>query len=84
MSFSSIISPQRAFLIQVGVVVGFGGLIFGYNVGIIGGVIFDLTDEFGLSKVEQGLLVSLVSIGSMGGCLLGGYLADSLGRWRCV
>lgn len=73
---------QSLFLLRAGIVIGAGGLVFGYNVGVVGSVMFQLIDTFNLSSVQQGLVVSLLSIGSMCGCFLGGYLSDRIGRWR--
>lgn len=77
-----ILQPKHRILLQAGLVVGSGGFIFGYNVGIISGVMFRLQDVFDLSSVQEGLVVSLLSIGSLCGCFVGGYLSDKIGRWR--
>ncbi len=70
------------FLLKAGIIAGSGGLIFGYDVGIISGSMFQLVDTFDLNSVQEGLVVSLLSVGSIGGCFLGGYLSDKYGRWR--
>jgi len=47
---------------------------------VIGAVMKSLTEEWGLTAVQRGLLVSLVFIGVILGNLLGGPLADTVGR----
>ena len=77
-----LISNKRTYLVVSSIIAATGGLIFGYDVGIISGAMFQLSDRFNLNPVQEGLIVSLLSIGSLCGCLVGGYLADKIGRWK--
>lgn len=52
-----------------------GGLLL-----IIGAVMHNLTEEWGLNTVERGMLVSLVFLGVILGNLIGGPFADLVGR----
>eukprot|EP01033_Poteriospumella_lacustris_P008155 gene8155-5871_t len=75
---------ERSFLFKAAVIVGSGGLIFGYDIGVISGTLGALTDHFGLSGYEQGLVVSILNAGSIVGCIFGGPLCDMLGRWKTI
>jgi sugar porter (SP) family MFS transporter len=77
-------TDKNVYLSVAGVIAGSGGLIFGYDVGIISGAMFQLNDRFNLSSEQQGLVVSLLSIGSLCGCLFAGYICDKIGRWRTI
>lgn len=70
------------FISKVGCLVGVGGLVVGYNFGVISGAIFPLSQAFHTGDVENGLIVSLLSIGSLCGCVVAGFVSDKIGRWR--
>lgn len=58
--------------------------MYGYSVGIISGAVLQLTKVFGIDDVQEGLIVSLLSLGALLGCVLGGYLSDKIGRWKTI
>lgn len=72
------------FLIKAGVIVGSGGLIFGYDIGVIAGTIHQLDEEFHFTDVTEGLVVSILYLGSVLGSIIGGPLCDSWGRWKTI
>ena len=61
-----------------------GGLLFGYDVGVISGAILFIKQEFALSSLMEELVVSSVLLGSLGGAAIGGVLADRLGRRKLL
>jgi len=56
-----------------------GGLLFGYDTGVISGAVIFVKKEFGLSTFPQELVVSMVLLGAAAGALTGGKLADRSG-----
>jgi sugar porter (SP) family MFS transporter len=57
-----------------------GGLLFGYDTGVISGALIFIKQEFTLSTFEQELIVSIVLAGAIVGALSGGQLSDRFGR----
>jgi sugar porter (SP) family MFS transporter len=57
-----------------------GGLLFGYDTGVISGAVIFIKKDFALSTFPQELVVSVVLAGAAIGALTGGRLADALGR----
>ncbi len=80
-------SPDRATRNFAFVAAGFaaiGGLLFGYDTGVISGAELFLKDQFVLSTFALELIVSGVLVGAATGALVGGRLADVLGRRKLL
>ena len=75
-------APQTnlPYLIPICLVATLGGLLFGYDTGVISGAIEPLTAKFGLSDVMKGWTSGCVLIGCASGVLLVGPLSDRFGR----
>ncbi|XP_058487306.1 solute carrier family 2, facilitated glucose transporter member 10 [Solea solea] len=61
-----------------------GGLVFGYELGIISGALFQLKAEFSLSCVQQEALVSSLLFGALLASTIGGWLIDRHGRRNAI
>jgi SP family galactose:H+ symporter-like MFS transporter len=61
-----------------------GGMLFGYDTGVISGAILFIRQDFALSDFTVGLVVSAVLIGAVIGAALGGDLSDHLGRRKVI
>ena len=70
-------------LVVLGVVI-VAGLLFGYDQGVISGALGGIERHFSLSSMLIEVVTSWVTLGALGGSLLGGYLADHYGRKRAV
>jgi len=57
-----------------------GGLLFGYDTGVISGALIFIRKSFELSVFQQEFVVSVVLVGASIGALSGGRLADRFGR----
>lgn len=73
MSFYSIIS-----------VAALGGLLFGYDTGIISGALLFIREEMDLGPTMQGIVVAIVLAGAVVGSATAGYLSDRFGRRRVI
>ncbi|CAI5778221.1 Solute carrier family 2, facilitated glucose transporter member 10 [Podarcis lilfordi] len=61
-----------------------GGLIFGYELGIISGALLQLQVELRLSCFEREVLVSSLLIGALLASLVGGIFIDHQGRRKAI
>lgn len=61
-------------------IAGLGGLLFGYDTGIIASALLFVRNDFDLSSFEQGLVVAAVPIGAILGAAFAGQAADRYGR----
>src|SRR5215210_8033682 len=61
-----------------------GGLLFGYDTGVIAGAILFINKDLGLSPFLSGLVVSSLLVGAMIGAAFAGPIADATGRRRLV
>src|ERR1700709_1718436 len=58
-----------------------GGLLFGYDTGVVSGALLFLKNDFGgLTSFQQELVTSLLLVGAMIGALAAGRGPDRLGR----
>ena len=61
-----------------------GGMLFGYDIGVISGAILFIKKDFSLSSSMEEIVVSSVLLGSLAGAAAGGMLADRLGRRKLL
>lgn len=64
----------------VAFVVSLGGFLFGFDAGIISGVMNFAGPEFNLSEMQSGWVVSSPSFSAMIAMLIAGRLSDFIGR----
>jgi len=72
--------PETGFVFAAAAFAALGGLLFGYDTGVISGALIFIRAQFGLSTFQQELVVSVVLVGAAVGALSGGRLADIFGR----
>src|SRR6202007_2809187 len=73
-------SGSRAFVYLAASFAGLGGLLFGYDTGVISGAELFFKNDFTLSTFELEVIVSGVLAGAAVGALAGGRLAALFGR----
>ena len=66
--------------IFVAAVASLGGLLFGFDTGVISGALLFIKNDFVLSATMQGIVTSMVLVGAVGGAACGGTLTDRFGR----
>lgn len=72
--------PYNRRLGQVAVIATFGGLLFGYDTGVLNGSLTFMAEYFELNAAQQGLITSILLIGAAIGAVVGGRLSDGIGR----
>jgi SP family galactose:H+ symporter-like MFS transporter len=75
---------QERFIHIIVSVAALGGLLFGYDTGVISGAILFIKKSFSLSPQLQEIVVSAVLVGAVIGAVTGGRLADRFGRRRLI
>lgn len=71
---------EKLTILKMTAVAALGGLLFGYDTGVIAGSQLYFTEYFGFSAAEQGWAVSSALYGCLVGALLGGYLTKRISR----
>ena len=71
---------NQAFIWRVSFIAGLGGILYGFDMGVIAAALIFVRTSFGLSTQMEEVLVSVVLVGSMIGALVGGTIADRIGR----
>ncbi len=71
-------------LYVVAIVASLGGLLSGYDTGVISGALLYINESWDLSDSMQGILVSSVLIGAVIGAATNGILADMFGRKKII
>lgn len=68
----------------IAIVTSLGGLLSGYDTGVISGALLFINESWNLSDSLQGILVSSVLIGAVIGAATNGVLADIFGRKKII
>lgn len=68
----------------VSLVAAVGGLLFGFDTGVISGAIPFITDHFNLNAHQEGFAVSNVLVGCVVGASFAGALGDKFGRKKIL
>ncbi|MGA2584958.1 MAG: MFS transporter, partial [Tepidisphaeraceae bacterium] len=77
-------TDTKLFVYLATAVAALGGMLFGYDIGVISGAILFVKKDFSLSPGLEEIVVSSVLLGSLIGAVAGGALADRWGRRRLL
>ena len=76
--------PIPPFVIKATIAASIGGILFGYDMGVISTALPQLTNTFNLTERQQEMLVSFLYIGCCIGATAGGFLCDRHGRKKMI
>ncbi|HVF02273.1 MAG TPA: sugar porter family MFS transporter [Rubrobacteraceae bacterium] len=74
----------KRFVYMVACVAALGGLLFGYDIGIISGALLFIENDFPLTPFLTGVVVSSILLGAVIGAGVSGALGDRLGRRKMI
>jgi major inositol transporter-like SP family MFS transporter len=75
------LSPENArYLTKLTIISTLGGLLFGYDTGVISGALVFMKTDLHLNTTEATFVVTALLMGAMFGAAIGGRMADALGR----
>ncbi|XP_038057015.1 solute carrier family 2, facilitated glucose transporter member 10-like [Patiria miniata] len=73
------------FVLLAATMAALGGILFGYDIGIVSGAMLQLKEDFELNCQQQEMIVSLLLVGALIGALSGGFFVDWIGRrWSII
>ncbi|KAJ6289405.1 hypothetical protein OIU76_025261 [Salix suchowensis] len=78
---------SNSYVIGLAVAAGIGGLLFGYDTGVISGALLYIKDEFeevNQSSFLQETIVSMALVGAIIGAAAGGWINDAYGRKKAT
>jgi SP family arabinose:H+ symporter-like MFS transporter len=78
------LAGNKIYLALIVIVASLGGLLFGFDIAVISGVLPFIEQQFQLTAVEKGWFVSSALIGCIAGVACSGYLIGSGGRNCCL
>lgn len=71
---------QNTFMFCIACLVSIGGILYGYDVGVISGALLFIKDTIPMSDQQVGIIVGAVLAGGLAGTLLAGPIGDRYGR----
>ncbi|KAK4266506.1 hypothetical protein QN277_027413 [Acacia crassicarpa] len=78
---------QNPYILGLTAIAGIGGLLFGYDTGVISGALLYIKDEFPEVKEStflQEVIVSMAVVGAIIGAAVGGWINDAYGRKKAT
>jgi len=77
-------SYNKLYVLSITLIAAMGGLMFGYDLGVITGVVPFISEQFHLEGLYKGFVVAVFELGCMCGALGSSKYADQLGRKKTL
>ena len=71
---------RKKWVLRVALLCGLGGILYGYDIGVISGALLYMEHAITLTQLQVGLVVGAVFFGGLIGTMLAGPVADYFGR----
>lgn len=80
------VANAKEYLRKIMIISTFGGLLFGYDTGVVNGALpyMAAPDQLNLTPLHEGMVVSILLLGCCVGSLCGGKLSDVQGRRKNI
>lgn len=80
------VASAKVYLQKIMIISTFGGLLFGYDTGVVNGALpyMAAPDQLNLTPLHEGMVVSILLLGCCVGSLCGGKLSDIQGRRKNI
>ena len=75
---------RKGIVTWAAIIAALGGLLFGYDTGIVSAALLYVTPEYHLSEFAQQAFVGVLLLGAVIGVLIGGTLTDRFGRKKTL
>jgi len=73
-------SPSKAYIVRISLIVALGGFLMGFDASVISGVVKFIEPHFNLSKLQLGWAVSCLTLTATLAMVVAGPLSDRFGR----
>ncbi|MBW8484472.1 sugar porter family MFS transporter [Actinomadura parmotrematis] len=73
-------AARNPFVLKISMLAALGGLLFGYDTGVISGALLYIKQDLGAGSLAQSWIVAGLLLGAVAGALIGGRLADRISR----
>ncbi|WP_281389762.1 sugar porter family MFS transporter [Chitinophaga qingshengii] len=77
-------SNTRLFITTVTLIAALGGLLFGFDVAVVSGIILPVKTQYQLTASQEGWFVSCALLGCIAGVAFSGTLSDRIGRKKVL
>ncbi len=75
---------KHIYLYTLAIFIALGGMLSGYDTGVISGALLYINKSFQINSYYQGLLVASVSLGAILGAIFNGLFIDKIGRKKTL
>jgi SP family arabinose:H+ symporter-like MFS transporter len=75
---------KQWYVLRISLIAAMGGIMFGFDLGVITGVIPFIQRQFQLSGFTLGWVVAIFELGAVAGTFIAGWLAEKRGRKKAL